>query len=152
MLTPADLAGPANPLAAHYTRFRVGERLLLTGHSHQAWPDAAFDGQVEAFEDAARLVDDKWERAEAMAWRVRRGVAQRLGESDPSRIALGASTGRSFSRLTPGGRSTNLHYDGSSSTHRSRSKLPCVAVFQAASASSTLSLAFVVFALFDLRV
>ena len=26
-------------LAPHYSRFRVTERLLLTGHSHQAWPD-----------------------------------------------------------------------------------------------------------------
>src|SRR5216684_8708458 len=30
-------------LARHYTRFRVYERLLLTGHSHQAWPDCGFE-------------------------------------------------------------------------------------------------------------
>jgi len=81
----------ANPLAAHYTRFRVAERLLLTGHSHQAWPDVAFEGQVEAFEDAARHVDEKWERAFAKAERVRDGFRALLGEPR-AEIALGGST------------------------------------------------------------
>ena len=34
-----------NALAPHYSRFRVAERLLLTGHSHQAWPDCGFEAQ-----------------------------------------------------------------------------------------------------------
>ncbi|HTE63711.1 MAG TPA: hypothetical protein VK631_25360, partial [Solirubrobacteraceae bacterium] len=81
----------ANPLAAHYTRFRVAERLLLTGHSHQAWPDVALEGQVAAFEDAALLADEKWERAFAQAERVREGFRTLLG--DPGgELALGAST------------------------------------------------------------
>jgi kynureninase len=81
----------ANPLAAHYTRFRVAERLLLTGHSHQAWPDVALEGQLAAFEDAALHVDEKWERAFAQAERVREGFRALLG--DPrAELALGAST------------------------------------------------------------
>ena len=81
----------ANPLAAHYERFRVAERLLLTGHSHQAWPDVALEGQIEAFDDAARLIDDKWERAFAKAEEVREGFRRLL--ADPgAEIALGAST------------------------------------------------------------
>jgi kynureninase len=80
-----------NPLAAHYTRFRVADRLLLSGHSHQAWPDVALEGHVEAFEDAARHVDDKWGRAFAKADEVRAGFGRLLG--DPGgQIALGAST------------------------------------------------------------
>jgi kynureninase len=80
-----------NPLAAHYKRFRVAERLLLTGHSHQAWPDVALEGQVAALEDAALHVDDKWERAFAQAERVRDGFRALLG--DPGgELALGAST------------------------------------------------------------
>jgi kynureninase len=80
-----------NPLARHYTRFRVAERLLLTGHSHQAWPDVALEGQLEAFEDAARHVDAKWDRALAKAERVREGFRALL--ADPAaEIALGAST------------------------------------------------------------
>jgi len=47
----------AERLKPHYSRFRVAERLLLTGHSHQAWPDVGFEGMVEAWEDAAALVE-----------------------------------------------------------------------------------------------
>jgi kynureninase len=78
-------------LAAHYSRFRVGERLLLTGHSHQAWPDAGFEGQQRAWLDAAALVDDKWAAAEAQAEQVRRGFARLLG-GDPASVALGVNT------------------------------------------------------------
>ncbi|HEX5761083.1 MAG TPA: kynureninase [Thermoanaerobaculia bacterium] len=82
-----------NALAAHYTRFRVAERLLLTGHSHQAWPDRAFAGQVRAFADAADRVDGKWERAFAMAESVRTGFARLLAEPGNERAyALAPST------------------------------------------------------------
>jgi kynureninase len=80
-----------NPLAAHYTRFRVAERLLLTGHSHQAWPDVAVEGQLAAFEDAALHVDEKWERAFAQAERARDGFRTLLGDPH-GELALGAST------------------------------------------------------------
>jgi kynureninase len=80
-----------NPLAVHYSRFRVSERLLLTGHSHQAWPDVGFDAQQQAWLDAAELVDDKWERAAAKAAEVRLGYA-RLLEDRPDNIALGQNT------------------------------------------------------------
>jgi selenocysteine lyase/cysteine desulfurase len=78
-------------LAAHYTRFRVSERFLLTGHSHQAWPDVAFDGVRESFEDSAELVDTKWGRAFAKADRVRRGYRSLIGDPE-AEIALGSST------------------------------------------------------------
>jgi kynureninase len=74
-----SLANRPNGLAKHYSRFRVTERLLLTGHSHQAWPDCAFAGQEQAWLDAAELVDDKWERAMAAADKVRQGYARLLG-------------------------------------------------------------------------
>ena len=90
-MRPEDLRRAPNPLAPHYARFGVADRLLLTGHSHQAWPDVALEGQVEAFADAARLVDEKWERAFAKAGEVRAGFRALLG--DPGgEIALGAST------------------------------------------------------------
>ena len=78
-------------LAKHYTRFRVTERILLTGHSHQAWPDVAFEAQQQAWLDAAELVDDVWEKAFEKANEVRRGFA-RLLDDTPERIALGTST------------------------------------------------------------
>jgi kynureninase len=90
-LRAEDLRGEPNPLARHYSRFRVAERLLLTGHSHQAWPDVAVTGQLAAFSDAALHVDDKWTAAFAMAARVRSGFRSWLGEPD-AELALGANT------------------------------------------------------------
>ena len=87
----ADLQRSPNLLAGHYLRFRVGERLLLSGHSHQAWPDVAREGVVEAFDDAARAVDEKWELAEAKAERVRDGFRTLLDDAG-GEIVLGAST------------------------------------------------------------
>lgn len=78
------------PLAAHYTRFRVAERLLLTGHSHQAWPDVAREGVLEAWDDAALDLGRKWERAAARAERLRAGVRALVGDPD-AEVALGAS-------------------------------------------------------------
>jgi kynureninase len=80
-----------NPLARHYSRFRVAERILLTGHSHQAWPDVGFEAQQHAWLDAAALVDDKWPAAEAQAAEVRRGYARLLGD-EAANIALGQNT------------------------------------------------------------
>jgi kynureninase len=80
-----------NELARHYSRFRVSERLLLTGHSHQAWPDVGFEAQQRAWLDAAEFVDDKWSRAEAQATRVREGFAALLGDRADN-IALGQNT------------------------------------------------------------
>ena len=92
--TVDDLTGPGpNPLAEHYSRFRVRERILLTGHSHQAWPDVAREGQLEAWDDAAEWVDGKWERAYEKADAVRRGFARLLGNGAlPEQIALGPNT------------------------------------------------------------
>ncbi len=84
LLSPSDLA-------RHYSRFRVAERVLLTGHSHQAWPDAGFEAQQQAWLDAAEHVDDKWERAATRAGEVRRGFARLLGVA-AEEIALGQNT------------------------------------------------------------
>jgi len=97
MSAPAN-HGLAEELAPHYSRFRVAERLLLTGHSHQAWPDVAREGQIEAWDDAARDVDDKWECATRMAERVRRGYAHLLGD-ERGAIALGVNTHELVIRL-----------------------------------------------------
>jgi kynureninase len=90
-VNPEETARHPNPLADHYSRFRVSERLLLTGHSHQAWPDCGFKGQQQAWHDAAELVDEKWERAFAQAQRVRQGFARLLGDRE-GHIALASNT------------------------------------------------------------
>jgi len=90
-LSPEALYHSPNALAPHYSRFRVAERLLLTGHSHQAWPDRAREGQLRAFDDAAEAVDGKWERAFERADRVREGFARLLGDTSGT-YALAANT------------------------------------------------------------
>ena len=65
--------------------------MLLTGHSHQAWPDVGFEAQQRAWLDAAEYVDEKWEKAEVQAAHVRAGFARLLGDS-AANIALGQNT------------------------------------------------------------
>ncbi|MBM3777756.1 MAG: kynureninase [Acidimicrobiia bacterium] len=97
-MTPADLAASPNPLARRYSRFRVAERLLLTGHSHQAWPDVSADGQARAWHDAADLVDDKWAVALEIATAVSSHWSTLLNDT-PGRIALGQNTHELVTRL-----------------------------------------------------
>lgn len=91
MVKPEQLYESPNALARYYRRFRVSERLLLTGHSHQAWPDRGFEGQQHAWLDAADFVDDKWDRAFAKAGRVRDGYTSLLGD-ETGHIALASNT------------------------------------------------------------
>ena len=90
-MTPEALYASPNALAPHYRHFRVAERVLLTGHSHQAWPDVGLEAQQSAWLDAAEYVDDKWKHAFAMADRVRRGFVRLLDDPDGA-VALGANT------------------------------------------------------------
>lgn len=117
----ARLYASPNALARHYTRFRVAERLLLTGHSHQAWPDVGFEAQAESWLDAARYVDDKWEHAFQRAERVKAGFARLLGEPGAA-IALAGNTHelvvRLLSALPLGDRPRLLTTDGEFHTIR----------------------------------
>jgi selenocysteine lyase/cysteine desulfurase len=79
------------PLSDKYTRFRVAERLLLTGHSHQAWPDCGFLAQQQAWLDAAELVDEKGGPAFAQADAVRQGFTRLLDDRD-GYVALAPNT------------------------------------------------------------
>jgi kynureninase len=76
------LTGSPNALARHYTHFRVADRLLLTGHSHQAWPDVAFEGHKQAWLDAASMVDGKWEAVAKKVARVSEGYRALMGGCD----------------------------------------------------------------------
>ena len=78
-------------LAEHYSAFGVSERLLLTGHSHQAWPDVAREGQLEAWQEAAEAADLKWNLAFEKAERLREGV-RRLLDDPGAPVALAVNT------------------------------------------------------------
>lgn len=89
-------------LRAAYSAFlRAAEgRVLLTGHSHQAWPDAAREALARSFDDAARFVDDKWQHAVfPLMERVGRRVLQRLGFPPDDPITFGKSTHELVYRL-----------------------------------------------------
>jgi selenocysteine lyase/cysteine desulfurase len=89
-------------LRSAYAAF-LGEhpgRVLLTGHSHQAWPDVARRAMAEYFDDSARLVDDKWGDAVfPRLERVGRGVLERLGFATSDAVAFGRSTHELVYRL-----------------------------------------------------
>jgi kynureninase len=91
MISPEQLYQSPNALAPFYKKFHVEERLLLTGHSHQAWPDCGFEGQQQAWLDAAEFLDAKWDRAFEKAELVRKGFARLLDDAD-GEIALGTNT------------------------------------------------------------
>jgi kynureninase len=97
-MDPASLYRSPNAIAGHYSQFQVSERLLLTGHSHQAWPDRGFEGQKAAWHDAARYVDDKWDQAFLRAQRVREGFAALMDDREGN-LALGANTHELVVRL-----------------------------------------------------
>ncbi len=90
MFNPEDLYKSPNALAKYYSHFKVSERLLLTGHSHQAWPDCGFEGQKLSWLDAAEFVDDKWKRAFKKADEVKKGYLKLL--DDNGNIALASNT------------------------------------------------------------
>jgi len=86
-----DLASQLRP---HYSRFlsRTGE-VLMTGHSHQAWPDVSRDGHLEAWDDAALLADKKWGRIfSEILPQYRACLASRIGARSPSAIAVAPNT------------------------------------------------------------
>lgn len=83
-----------------YSRFLLPGRILLSGHSHQAWPDVARDAQLEAFDDAARFVDEKWEHAVfPLLEEVGRGLQTRMGFPADDPLAFAESTHALLVRL-----------------------------------------------------
>lgn len=90
-VTLEELGRTPNALAPHYAHFRVSERLLLTGHSHQAWPDVGLEAQRRAWLDAAEYVDEKWDRVFEKWNRVCAGFAELLGDAEGD-VTLGANT------------------------------------------------------------
>lgn len=100
MMAEFDRVDDLAALRAAYSRFLVPGRVLLTGHSHQAWPDAARDALLTCFDDAARFVDDKWDEAVfPRLARVGQAVLARMGFDPGDAIAFGKSTHELVYRL-----------------------------------------------------
>jgi kynureninase len=85
-----------------YSAFLGAEpgRVLLTGHSHQAWPDAAREAMGRLFDDSARFVDDKWsEVIFPKAETVGRAILARSGFDEADPLSFGRSTHELVYRL-----------------------------------------------------
>jgi selenocysteine lyase/cysteine desulfurase len=69
------------------------DRLHFAAHSHHLWPDASFEGQVEAWSDAARLADRKWDKIMGELWpEAQREVAAEIGTNQPDAIVFAPNT------------------------------------------------------------
>ena len=88
-------------LRQYYSDFLRPDRILLTGHSHQAWPNVAREGLLQSYEDAALHVDDKWGRAWEAAGVIQSYIADYL-RVEPDQIALGQNTHDLVTRFLSG--------------------------------------------------
>ena len=69
------------------------KRLHFAAHSHHLWPDASFDGQTEAWNDAARLADNKWDKILGEVWpEAQANVARELGTDMTDAIVFASNT------------------------------------------------------------
>jgi selenocysteine lyase/cysteine desulfurase len=68
-------------------------RLHFAAHSHHLWPDASWEGHAEAWDDAARLADHKWDQIfSAVIPAAQRHIAAELTLPDPATIAFAPNT------------------------------------------------------------
>lgn len=89
-------------LKRHYSRF-LGARpdvLHFAAHSHHPWPDVTRDAVTAAWDDAARLVDHKWEHVLGeVVPKAQAHVARTLGLSRPGQIAFAPTVHELFVRV-----------------------------------------------------
>lgn len=87
-----DIYSNPNPISFFYKDFEVNNKILLTGHSHQAWPDVAKEGILECYYDAAKYIDDKWSLAFEKADKLRKHIAYLINCDKYEYIALASNT------------------------------------------------------------
>lgn len=75
-------------------------KLHFAAHSHHPWPDVSQAAQLRAWEDAARLLDAKWDLILGEIYpSVKQRVARRLGISDPNTLAFAPNSHELLVRL-----------------------------------------------------
>lgn len=79
---------------------RLGAPLHVAAHSHHPWPDVSYDAQITAWEDAARLLDNKWDHIfGAVIPAMQAHIARQLALPDPTTITFGPNTHSFVQRL-----------------------------------------------------
>jgi kynureninase len=89
-------------LTADFSRFRNADpdRLHFAAHSHAYWPDVTREAQIQLWDDAARLVDEKWTRVLGEVWpAVTGGIARHLNLPDPATLVSAVNTHEFVNRL-----------------------------------------------------
>ncbi|MBS0473189.1 MAG: aminotransferase class V-fold PLP-dependent enzyme [Proteobacteria bacterium] len=67
--------------------------LHVAAHSHHPWPDVSYDAQAAAWNDAARLLDRKWDHIFGTVIPAAQShIARRIALPDPASIAFGPNT------------------------------------------------------------
>jgi len=68
-------------------------RLHFAAHSHHLWPDASYEGHMQAWQDSAALADRKWDKifGEVMP-AAQRSIADELHLRDPNTIGFAPNT------------------------------------------------------------
>ncbi|HRE45381.1 MAG TPA: aminotransferase class V-fold PLP-dependent enzyme [Terricaulis sp.] len=75
-------------------------RLHFAAHSHHLWPDASYEGQLQAWDDAAALADKKWDKIfGAIMPEAQAHIARELALPDPGTIAFAPNTHELLVRL-----------------------------------------------------
>jgi selenocysteine lyase/cysteine desulfurase len=79
------------------------ERLHFAAHSHHLWPDASFEGQVRAWDEANRFADRKWDLVFGeVAPEAQNHIASELGLPDPDTVVFAPNTHDLLIRLFSG--------------------------------------------------
>ncbi len=89
-------------ISTAFTRFRNADRqrLHFAAHSHHYWPDVARDAHLKAWDDAARLADDKWDTVLDTVWRdVSVAIARHLRLSSGNTLVPAPNTHEFVNRL-----------------------------------------------------
>jgi kynureninase len=89
-------------LRQDFSNFRAANpnRINLAAHSHHDWPDAAYDGHIACFNDAARLAGDKWGVVFTVVIpAVQAAIARVLNLSEPANIAFAPNTHELIKRV-----------------------------------------------------
>ena len=89
-------------LTAHFHKFLQSDpaRLHFAAHSHHPWPDVTFEAHQQAWLDAARFIDDKWEHIFTKVLpEAQQHIADELKLPDASTLAFAPNTHEFVLRL-----------------------------------------------------
>ncbi|WP_298721558.1 aminotransferase class V-fold PLP-dependent enzyme [uncultured Ferrovibrio sp.] len=89
-------------LASHFSSFLNADlaRLHFAAHSHHPWPDVTRAAQMQCWEDAAKLIDGKWDHVLGnILPQAQRHIAQRLALPDEKSIVFAPNTHELLMRL-----------------------------------------------------